>query len=114
MRFPAFAVYIDTRKLATYTVLAFVIGSLLGGAMWNFGGVYIPELPPSNLLVYGSLTKFASEAELVNFLETMPSGGHWVNGLKGRGFITPFASVELLAEDTATAASGSPGNSRTH
>jgi uncharacterized secreted protein with C-terminal beta-propeller domain len=106
MRFPAFAVYIDTRKLATYTVLAFVLGSLLGGAMWNFGGVYIPELPPSNLLVYGSLTKFASEAELVSFLETMPSGIHrYWGAVKGRGFLVPQASVVLEA-DTATAATG--------
>jgi len=74
LKLPVFAIYIDTKKLATYTVLAFILGGLLGGAMWNFGGVYIPELPPSNLLVYGSLMKFASEAELVRFLETMPSG----------------------------------------
>ena len=51
LKAPAFAVYIDTRKLATYTVLAFVLGSLLGGAMWNFGGVFIraPALEPPGL-----------------------------------------------------------------
>ena len=43
MRIPVFAVYLDTRKLVTYTVLAFVMGSLLGGAMWNFGGIYMPD-----------------------------------------------------------------------
>ena len=91
MRFPVFAVYIDKRKLATYTVLALVLGGLLGGAMWNFGGVYIPELPPSDLLAYGSLFKFSSESELVSFLETMPTGtyGMW-GGSKGRGLITLF------------------------
>jgi len=91
VRFPVFAVYIDKRKLATYTVLALVLGGLLGGAMWNFGGVYIPELPPSDLLAYGSLFKFSSESELVSFLETMPTGTYPMGGgLKGRGFITLF------------------------
>jgi inhibitor of cysteine peptidase len=109
LKLPVFAIYIDTKKLATYTVLAFILGGLLGGAMWNFGGVYIPELPPSNLLVYGSLMKFASEAELVRFLETMPSRtqeihGMW-GGLKSRGFLAPFAS-NVLEADTATTASG--------
>jgi inhibitor of cysteine peptidase len=102
MRFPVFAVYVDKRKLATYTVLAFVLGGILGGAMWNFGGVYIPEFPPSDLLVYGSLFKFSSESELVNFLETMPTGtnGMWggLMGIKGRGFIS-------ILEDTFDVAS---------
>ncbi len=71
MRVPVFTVYIDTRKLATYTVLAFVFGSLLGGAMWNFGGIYVPELPiPS---VTGSLKRFTSYEELKWFLETRPT-----------------------------------------
>ena len=106
MRFPVFAVYLDKRKLATYTVLAFVLGSLLGGAMWNFGGVFIPELPPSNLLTYGSLFKFASEAELVNFLETMPTG-YWEYGtVKGRGFLSILSAD--IAESSSEAPSPSP------
>jgi hypothetical protein len=43
LKLPVFAIYLDTKKLATYTVLAFILGGLLGGAMWNFGGVFVPE-----------------------------------------------------------------------
>ena len=116
MRFPVFAVYLDKRKLATYTILAFVLGSLLGGAMWNFGGVFIPELPPSNLLTYGSLLKFASEAELVNFLETMPTGYYWENGgLKGRGFVSILSSdIAEAASDTSVPSQNSPDFSGTN
>ena len=102
MRFPVFAVYLDKRKLTTYTVLAFVLGGLLGGAMWNFGGVYIPEFPPSSLLTYGSLLKFTSEAELVNFLETMPTGYWEYGGPKGRGFLS------ILSADIAESSSDAP------
>ncbi len=120
MKLPVFAIYLDTKKLATYTVLAFILGGLLGGAMWNFGGIFIPELPPPNLLVYGSLMKFSSEAELVRFLETMPSRTQemyrmWGN-LKGRGFLPPpFASVVLEAGTAADASGqGTPDYSGTN
>jgi len=112
VRFPVFAVYIDKRKLATYTVLALVLGGLLGGAMWNFGGVYIPELPPSDLLAYGSLFKFSSESELVSFLETMPTGTYPMGGsLKGRGFITLFFDT---LESASTPAQETPDYSGTN
>ena len=115
MRFPVFAVYLDKRKLATYTVLAFVLGSLLGGAMWNFGGVFIPELPPSNLLTYGSLLKFTSDAELVNFLETMPTGNYWeYGGLKGRGFVSILEETAGMASDASVPSQNAPDFSGTN
>ncbi|TET73230.1 hypothetical protein E3J39_00595, partial [Candidatus Bathyarchaeota archaeon] len=116
MRFPVFAVYLDKRKLATYTILAFVLGSLLGGAMWNFGGVFIPELPPSNLLTYGSLLKFTSEAELVNFLETMSTGNYWeYGGLKGRGFVSILSDdIAGLASDASVSSQNAPDFSGTN
>lgn len=98
MRFPVFAVYVDKRKLASYAVLAFVLGSLLGGAMWNFGGVFIPEVPPSNLLTYGSLLKFSSEAELSSFLQTRPTNYYY--GPKGRGILGSWMGAVMEA-DTA-------------
>jgi inhibitor of cysteine peptidase len=115
VRFPVFAVYLDKRKLATYTVLAFVLGSLLGGAMWNFGGVFIPELPPSNLLTYGSLFKFASDAELVNFLETMPTGNYWEYGApKGRGFLSILSDDIAAASDASAPSQNAPDFSGTN
>ena len=114
MRFPVFAVYLDKRKLATYTVLAFVLGSLLGGAMWNFGGVFIPELPPSNLLTYGSLLKFTSEAELVNFLETMPTGYYLEDGGSVRKFISPSTSMLLQWDSASSTGQSTPDYSGTN
>ena len=114
MRFPVFAVYLDKRKLATYTVLAFVLGSLLGGAMWNFGGVFIPELPPSNLLTYGSLLKFTSEVELVNFLETMPTGYYLEDGGSVRKFITPSTSMLLQWDSASSTGQSTPDYSGTN
>jgi len=66
MRVPIFAVYLDTRKLASYVVLAFVIGGFLGGVMWNYGGVYVPK--KAALLGFGNMNQFSSYDELKGFL----------------------------------------------
>ena len=82
MRLPVFAVYIDTRRLATYTLIAFLLGSVIGGVMWNFGGVYVPESVSTSLSFFtgdlGSLTRFQSYDELVGFLKapSKPSDIH--------------------------------------
>ncbi len=73
MRLPAFAIYLNTRKLATYTILAFVLGGMLGGAMWNFGGVYVPKRPTATSFEFGSLNRFTSYDELRIFLRTQTS-----------------------------------------
>jgi inhibitor of cysteine peptidase len=67
MRVPIFAVYLDTRKLASYVVLAFVIGGFLGGVMWNYGGVYVPK-PKAALLDFDNMNQFSSYDELKGFL----------------------------------------------
>jgi len=67
MRVPIFAVYLDTRKLASYVVLAFVIGGFLGGMMWNYGGVYVPK-PEATFLGFGNMNQFSSYDELKGFL----------------------------------------------
>ncbi len=72
MSLPIFSFYIDKKKLVSYAVLAFVLGSLLGGSMWNFAGVYIPKRPPSDLLLSSSLNKFSSLEELTTFIGTRP------------------------------------------
>ena len=37
------AFHFEKRKLATNAIVAFILGSLLGGAMWNLGGIYTDE-----------------------------------------------------------------------
>lgn len=103
MKAQAFAVYFDTKKLVTYTVLAFVFGSLLGGAMWNFGGVYVPNLPVPSIT--GSLKRFTSYEELRGFLETRPM--YYVTGygfLKGSHRMSADAAV--TASSAAKSAAG--------
>ena len=65
---PVFAVYIDKRRLATYTVLAFILGGVLGGVMWNFGGDYIPKLAAFTSNGLSPLSQFSSLEELSSFL----------------------------------------------
>lgn len=50
------------RKLVSLAFVAVVIGSALGGVLWNFG----------DNLTLQNLTKFSSEQELVDFLKTNP------------------------------------------
>ena len=66
---PVFAVYIDKRRLATYTVLAFILGGVLGGAMWNFGGGYVPKLAAFMSNGLSPLSQFSSLEELSSFLD---------------------------------------------
>jgi uncharacterized secreted protein with C-terminal beta-propeller domain len=80
---PVFSIYLDKRKLVSYTVLALVLGSLLGGTMWNFAGVYVPKFPPSDLLVSSSLIKFGSSEELATFIGTRPHD--YINDVAGKG-----------------------------
>ena len=70
MRHLVFAVYVDKRQLVAYAITAFVIGSILGGGMWNFGGIYTPEPSTSTLMPSGSLKRFSSYDELKNFLKS--------------------------------------------
>jgi inhibitor of cysteine peptidase len=105
MSLDMFEAYVDKRKLASYAVAALVLGSLLGGVMWNLGGVFIPEIPPSTLLAYGSLLKFTSESELVNFLETMPTGYYGMP--KGMGF-PPLLSGSVMEADAVASSSQGP------
>jgi len=111
MRSSMFAAYFDKRKLASYAIMAFVLGGLLGGAMWNIGGIFIPDVPPTNLLTYGSLLRFNSRSELVNFLETMPTG--YVGVPKGMG-LPLLLSRPAMEEDSASSSLGSQDYSGTN
>jgi hypothetical protein len=87
---PVFSIYLDKRKLVSYTILAFVLGSFLGGAMWNFAGIYIPELPPSDLLYTSSLVRFGSSEELANFIETSAEEYYFDYVTKSGGIFPSF------------------------
>jgi len=107
MGFPALAVYLDKRKIMTYTVLAFVLGSLLGGAMWNIGGIYMPDPLTSAALDSGSLFQFTSYDEMKTFLSTMTDQNsvrvYWGSPISvtGRGF-------SGIADSTSAASAASP------
>ena len=61
------SVSLDTRKLTSFALVAFMIGGLLGGFLWNFGGVYVPTL--DSLTGFGSMKQFQSVEELKTYLE---------------------------------------------
>jgi len=56
--------YISRKRLLSFALMALVMGSTLGGALWNFGGVYY--------LKKQALSRFSSYQELVDFLKTSP------------------------------------------
>ncbi len=66
MSVPALLVYIDTRRLSTYAILAFILGGVLGGVLWNYSGIYVPPL--SKASGFGSMQRFTSYEELKNYL----------------------------------------------
>jgi inhibitor of cysteine peptidase len=66
MRMPVMSVSLDTRKLTSFALVAFMVGGLLGGFLWNFGGVYVPTAP--SLTGFGSMKQFGSAEELKTYL----------------------------------------------
>jgi len=61
------SVSLDTRKLTSFALVAFMVGGLLGGFLWNFGGVYVPTA--DSLTGFGSMRQFGSVEELKTYLE---------------------------------------------
>lgn len=57
---------VSKQRVFSYAVAALVIGTALGGAMWNIGGVYF--------LKAHAMTKFSSQQELVDFLRSTTQG----------------------------------------
>ncbi|RLI33750.1 hypothetical protein DRO56_00945, partial [Candidatus Bathyarchaeota archaeon] len=55
--------YLSKRRLLSYVMIALVMGGVLGGVLWNIGGVYFPK---------PSLGRFSSYQELVAFLKRKP------------------------------------------
>ena len=99
LRHLVFAVYVDKKQLAAYAVIAFAIGSILGGGMWNFGGVYKPEPPTSAIKGFGSLKRFSSYDALKNFLKSRSE-----ITVTGRGFSNTLESEVSEIMGTSSAA----------
>jgi len=65
-------VSLDTRKLTSFALVAFILGGALGGVLWNMGGVYVPN---SNLdAFFGNMHRFTSYDELKEYLTDYSSG----------------------------------------
>jgi hypothetical protein len=87
MRLPVTNVYVDTRKLLSFTVIAFMGGGLLGSLLWNFGGVYIPISDSHQ--GFGGMKQFKDLDELKSFIQAKGSSYF----IDGRGFPLPNVIV---------------------
>ena len=87
---------IDTRRLTSFALVAFILGGALGGVLWNMGGVYIPTSDIDQ--VFGNMQRFTSYDELKDYVEEYGSGYY---GVKGRGFIgdLTFSLAPLAGSD---------------
>ncbi len=102
MRLPIMQVSVDTRKLASFAIVAFLMGGALGGLMFNYGGVYMPTSDLSNM--FGYMNQFQSYDELKEYLTMRDSGeGYWGFPMFGRGF-----SDVMVMEEAVTLSGGNP------
>jgi uncharacterized secreted protein with C-terminal beta-propeller domain len=89
-----------------------MVGGVLGGILWNMGGVYIPTSDLDQ--AFGNMKRFTSYDELKEYITEFGTNG--LVKVTGRGFGFPFmtsrsisTSVEMFFEADA-AQSGSPSN----
>lgn len=71
-------VNVDTRKLASFALVAFLVGGALGGLLFNYGGVYVPTSDISN--IFGFMNQFQSYDELKEYLTERELTGHYWGG----------------------------------
>ena len=95
MRLPVLQVNLDTRKLTTFALVAFIVGGALGGVLFNLGGVYVPTSDLDQ--VFGNMRRFTSYDELKDYLTEYGSNEYY--GWRGFGF-------PLLTFDMASSADG--------
>jgi inhibitor of cysteine peptidase len=86
MRLPILQVNLDTRKLTTFALVAFIVGGALGGVLFNLGGVYVPSSDLDQ--IFGNMRRFTSYDELKEYLTDFGSGG--IVKVMGRGFSIPI------------------------
>lgn len=106
MNLPVVSMSVNTKKLTSFALVAFMAGGLLGSFFWNFGGVYVPRLDVSQ--GFGFMEQFESEVELKGFIKNYQSGYRpgvlfSIENLVGRGFTADAA-------ESAQTLSGSDGD----
>jgi len=104
-------VNVDKRKLASYAFVAFVLGSLLGGAMWNFVDITSPVSPLPQATASGTLKRFSSYEELKTFLNSAPTDFGMRFYMRGGG---PKSLLSVAEVATAADSSGSQDFSGTN
>jgi uncharacterized secreted protein with C-terminal beta-propeller domain len=73
MKLPVLQINLDTRKLTSFALVAFIVGGALGGILWNMGGVYVPTSDLDQ--VFGNMKRFTSYDELRDYLTEHTYGG---------------------------------------
>ncbi len=104
MRMPVMSVSLDTRKLTSFALVAFMVGGLLGGFLWNFGGVYVPTA--ESLTGFGSMRQFGSAEELKTYLGDRGESYPIWSMRGGNVFfeIVPAPSAHTMADTAVSAA----------
>jgi len=102
MKSPVIVSRAGRNRLASYALIAFLLGSVWGVAMWNYGGVYSPLQFPTA----GSLKRFTSYDELWTFLnksstEVLGRGFYAMGIVKSPNLVTSSQVSGIL--DTLTA-----------
>ncbi|MBN2335611.1 beta-propeller domain-containing protein [Candidatus Bathyarchaeota archaeon] len=104
MRIPVLSVSLDTRKLASFALVAFMVGGLLGGCLWNFGGVYVPAVSSADGFGYmkqfkgvDDLKEFLQGQNVVNLYWDMAAPGSVVR-LSGKGFADTVAPADAAVQ----------------
>jgi inhibitor of cysteine peptidase len=85
-------VNLDTRKLTSFALVAFIAGGALGGILWNMGGVYVPNSVLGQ--TFGNMKHFTSYDDLKEYLTEHSSGPYRI---LGRGFGLPLVMYESVA-----------------
>jgi inhibitor of cysteine peptidase len=83
---------LDTRKLASFALVAFLVGGALGGVLFNLGGIYISSSDMSQ--VFGNMKHFTSYDELKEYIQEAGSNGIRITGL---GLRFPFIMDDIYA-----------------
>jgi uncharacterized secreted protein with C-terminal beta-propeller domain len=95
-------VSLDTRKLASFALVAFIVGVSLGGILFNLGGVYVPRSELSQ--VFGNMKRFTSYDELKEYLTEYSSGHSMYYYSRGLGFPTLTFDIAMSGDSKAVQA----------
>jgi uncharacterized secreted protein with C-terminal beta-propeller domain len=112
MRLPILQVTVDTRRLASFALVAFILGGALGGVLYNYGGVYVPTSDLSNM--FGYMKQFQSYDELKTYLNERESGElYWGMPFFARGLSTDLMFIEESATISGEIMAAAPSDGGT-